>query len=370
MAQTENTEDLHQTPLDALHRELGARMVPFAGYDMPVQYPTGIIAEHKHTRSAAGLFDVSHMGQVKLHGDNRIAELEALVPGDIEGLAEGGMRYSLFTNDQGGILDDLMITRCSDHLFLVVNAARKEADIAHLKKHLGDAAVEVLEDKALLALQGPAAVTVLARLAPAAADLAFMSAAAMDVDGTPCFVSRSGYTGEDGYEISVPADLADKLARTLLAENEVEPIGLGARDSLRLEAGLCLYGHDLDTGTTPIEAGLTWTVGKRRREPGAFPGADIILEQIANKPARKRVGLVPEGRAMAREGAEIVNTDGDVVGSVTSGGFGPSFGGSVVMGYVKIEYMAPDTELGLVVRGKTIPAKVVKMPFVTKNFVK
>jgi len=368
--QDNEQQDLRSTPLDALHRELGARMVPFAGYDMPVQYPTGIIVEHKQTRTSAGLFDVSHMGQVKLHGDNRIAELEALVPGDIEGLANGGMRYSLFTNDQGGVLDDLMITRCEDHLFLVVNAGCKDADIAHLKAHLGDEAVEVLEDRALLALQGPAAVTVLGRLVPAVADLAFMSAAAMEIDGISCFVSRSGYTGEDGYEISVPADQADRLARTLLAAEEVEPIGLGARDSLRLEAGLCLYGHDLDPQTTPIEAGLTWTVGKRRRVAGAFPGADIILDQIENKPTRKRVGLVPEGRAMAREGAEIVDADGAVIGVVTSGGFGPSFGGSVVMGYVQIAFAAPDTELGLVVRGKTIPAKVVKMPFVSKNFVK
>jgi aminomethyltransferase len=361
---------LRQTPLDALHRELGARMVGFAGYDMPVQYPAGIIVEHKHTRAQAGLFDVSHMGQVKLHGDDRIAALEALVPGDIEGLADGGMRYSLFTNDQGGVLDDLMITRCADHLFLVVNAGCKDADIAHLKSHLGDDAVEVLQDRALLALQGPAAVTVLSKLAPAAADLAFMSAAEMELDGIPCFVSRSGYTGEDGYEISVPAGQAEKLARTLLADDAVEPIGLGARDSLRLEAGLCLYGHDLDPQTTPIEAGLTWTIGKRRRTPGAFPGADIILAQIENKPTRRRVGLVPEGRAMAREGAEIVDSDGTVVGAVTSGGFGPNFGGSIVMGYVQIANAAVDTELGLVVRGKTIPAKVVKMPFVNKNFVK
>jgi aminomethyltransferase len=369
LTSADNTE-LHTTPLDALHRELGARMVPFAGYDMPVQYPTGIIVEHNHTRAKAGLFDVSHMGQVKLHGDTRLADLEALVPGDLEGLAIGGMRYSLFLNDQGGVLDDLMITRCEDHLFLVVNAGCKEADIAHLKSHLGDEAVEVLTDRALLALQGPAAVTVLGRLAPAAADLAFMSAATMEIDGISCFVSRSGYTGEDGYEISAPADQAETLARTLLAAEEVEPIGLGARDSLRLEAGLCLYGHDLDPQTTPIEAGLTWTIGKRRRVSGAFPGADVILEQIANKPARKRVGLVPEGRAMAREGAEIVDGDGNQVGTVTSGGFGPSFGGSVVMGYVEIDHMTPGTELGLVVRGKTIPAKVVKMPFVSKNFVK
>ncbi|MBT3789813.1 MAG: glycine cleavage system aminomethyltransferase GcvT [Alphaproteobacteria bacterium] len=363
-------DKLHQTPLDALHRELGARMVPFAGYDMPVQYPSGIIVEHKHTRAQAGLFDVSHMGQVKLHGADRIAQLESLVPGDIEGLASGGMRYSLFTNDKGGVLDDLMITRCDDHLFLVVNAGCKEADIAHLKKHLGDEVVEVLEDRALVALQGPAAVAVLSRLAPAAADLAFMSAAEMDINGIKCFVSRSGYTGEDGYEISVPSDQAETLARTLLAMEEVEPVGLGARDSLRLEAGLCLYGHDLDPETTPIEAALTWTIGKRRRQPGAFPGADIILDQIENKPARRRVGLVPEGRALAREGVEIVDADGTVVGTVTSGGFGPSFGGSIVMGYVQLASAAVDTELGLVVRGKTIPAKVVKMPFVAKSFAK
>jgi len=365
-----NDQTLLTTPLDALHRELGARMVPFAGYDMPVQYPLGVLGEHKHTREQAGLFDVSHMGQVRLVGDDPVAALEALVPGDLAGLEVGAMRYSMFTNDQGGILDDLMITRGEDHLFVVVNAGCKDADIAHLKANLGDAAVEVLADRALLTLQGPAAATVLARHAPASAELGFMSAAAMDVAGAACFVSRSGYTGEDGFEISVAAAAADGLARTLLAEAEVEAIGLGARDSLRLEAGLCLYGHDIDETTTPIEAGLTWTVGKSRRDSAGFPGADVILGQIKDGTSRKRIGLVPAGRILAREGTEIADTEGRIIGAVTSGGFGPSADGPVVMGYVEMGFNKPDTELALVVRGKSHPAKVVKMPFVPHRYVK
>ncbi len=367
---TLNGQTLLTTPLDALHRELGARMVPFAGYDMAVQYPLGILGEHKHTREQAGLFDVSHMGQVRLVGDDPVAALEALVPGDLAGLDVGAMRYSMFTNDQGGILDDLMVTRGEDHLFVVVNAGCKEADIAHLKKHLGAAAVEVLADRALLALQGPAAAAVLARHAPASAELGFMTAAAMVIAGAACFVSRSGYTGEDGFEISVPAAAAEDLARTLLGEAEVEAIGLGARDSLRLEAGLCLYGHDIDETTTPIEAGLTWTVGKSRRDSGGFPGADVILGQIKDGTSRKRIGLRPEGRALAREGAEIADPQGRIIGTVTSGGFGPSADGPVVMGYVEMGFNKPDTKLALVVRGKSHPAKVVKMPFVPHRYVK
>ncbi len=361
---------LQTTPLDALHRELGARMVPFAGYDMPVQYPLGILNEHKHTRRAAGLFDVSHMGQVRLTGNDIVGALEAMVPGDIAGLDVGAIRYTLFTNDAGGILDDLMVTRNADHLFAVVNAACKEADIAHLKAHLGDDAVEVLSDRALLALQGPAAAAVLARHAPPSADLKFMTAGDMEVAGVPCAVSRSGYTGEDGFEISAPAGEAEDLARTLLAEHEVEAIGLGARDSLRLEAGLCLYGHDIDETTTPIEAGLTWTVGKRRREERNFPGADVIVGQIADGVSRKRVGLRPEGRALAREGTEIAAPDGAVIGKVTSGGFGATAEGPVVMGYVQSDYAKPDTELGLLVRGTSHPARVVKMPFVPHGYAK
>lgn len=370
MTASSDQQSLLTTPLDGLHRELGARMVPFAGYDMPVQYPLGVLGEHKHTRAQAGLFDVSHMGQVRLTGDDPVAALEALVPGDLAGLAVGAMRYSMFTNDQGGILDDLMITRGDDHMFVVVNAGCKVADIAHLRAHLGEAAVEVLADRALLALQGPAAADVLARHAPASAELGFMSAVSMDVAGTPCFVSRSGYTGEDGFEISVPEGAAEGLARTLLAENEVEAIGLGARDSLRLEAGLCLYGHDIDETTTPIEAGLTWTVGKSRRQDGGFPGADIILGQISDGVARKRIGLKPEGRVLAREGSEIADSEGKVIGAVTSGGFGATADGPVVMGYVEMGYNKVDTELNVVVRGKSHPATVVKMPFVPHRYVK
>lgn len=370
MGSPNDQQSLLRTPLDALHRELGARMVGFAGYDMPVQYPLGILGEHKHTRDKAGLFDVSHMGQVRLGGDDPVAAMEALVPGDIAGLEAGAMRYSMFTNDRGGILDDLMITRGDDHLFVVVNAGCKEADIAHLRANLGAAAVEVLAERALLALQGPAAAAVLARHAPAAAELGFMSAAAMDVAGAACFVSRSGYTGEDGFEISVAAGAAEGLARTLLAEAEVEAIGLGARDSLRLEAGLCLYGHDIDETTTPIEAGLTWTVGKSRRESGGFPGAEVILGQIADGVARKRVGLQPEGRIVAREGAEIAASDGRVIGAVTSGGFGPTAEGPVAMGYVESGFNKAGSELALIVRGKSHPAKVVKMPVVPHRYAK
>ncbi|WP_193173541.1 glycine cleavage system aminomethyltransferase GcvT, partial [Nisaea nitritireducens] len=304
---TEQT--LLKTPLHGLHVELGAKMVPFAGYDMPVQYPAGVKAEHLHTRAKAGLFDVSHMGQVKLTGADAARDLERLVPGDLDGLAIGQMRYSMFTNDKGGILDDLMVCRIEDGLMVVVNAACKDADIAHMRAHLSSE-ITVLEDRALIALQGPGAEAALSALAPAAATLSFMTGAEMDVDGAACFVTRSGYTGEDGYEISVPADQADALARKLLAQNDVEAIGLGARDSLRLEAGLCLYGHDIDETTTPVEAALIWSIGKRRREEGGFPGADIILDQIKNGAPRKRVGILPDGRAPAREGTEIQAPDG------------------------------------------------------------
>jgi aminomethyltransferase len=280
------------------------------------------------------------------------------------------MCYSMFTNDQGGILDDLMITRGDDHLFVVVNAGCKEADFAHLREHLGDSAVEVLGDRALLALQGPAAASVLARHAPDAAGLGFMRSAAMEVAGVACLVSRSGYTGEDGFEISLPGDTAVALARTLLGEPEVEAIGLGARDSLRLEAGLCLYGHDINDTTTPIEAGLTWTVGKRRRETGGFPGSEVILGQINDGVARKRVGIRPEGRILAREGSEITDLDGKVIGAVTSGGFGPSAGGPVAMGYVETGFHKAGTDLALVVRAKSHPARVVKMPFAAHRYAK
>lgn len=344
-------------------------MVPFAGYDMPVQFPAGILGEHNHTRAAASLFDVSHMGQVALRGDNPAAALETLVPGDIAGLAPGRMRYTQFTNDAGGILDDLMVTNVGDYLFLVINAACKEADITHLKSAL-PAGIEVdeLADRSLIALQGPSAAVVLSKLAPGAENMAFMTALPFEIDGSPVAVTRSGYTGEDGYEISIPSKDAVRLTELLLAAPDVEPAGLGARDSLRLEAGLCLYGHDIDEATTPVEAALTWSIAKRRREEGGFPGAEIIQRQIADGVTRKRVGILPDGKAPAREGTEITDADGNAIGTVTSGGFGPSHGGPVAMGYVETAHAAKETPVQLVVRGKPRPAKIAGMPFVPHRY--
>jgi len=365
---------LKTTPLNALHKEYGARMVPFAGYEMPVQYPAGIIAEHTHTRTAAGLFDVSHMGQAVLRGDDPAAAFERLVPGDISGLAPGAMRYSLLLNQAGGILDDLMVTRpgapgAEGQIYLVVNAACKDADFAHIDEQLqGIATLERDDERALLALQGPQAASVMARLAPAAGDLVFMRAAAMAVDGVDCFVSRAGYTGEDGFEISAPADAAERVARRLLAEPEVEPVGLGARDSLRLEAGLCLYGHDIDTTTTPVEAALNWAVAKRRRESADFPGAATILGQIAGGATRRRVGLLPEGRAPVREGAAISDRDGAEIGQVTSGGFSPTLGRPIAMGYVGSAFAEVGTEVRVNLRGRSLATTVAAMPFVEPNY--
>jgi len=356
-------------PLDALHREYGAKMVPFAGYDMPVQYPAGVMAEHTHTRSNAGLFDVSHMGQVRLHGSHAAEALEKLVPGDITALEAGRTRYTMFTNDQGGILDDLMVTQHGDYLYLVINAACKDADIAHLRASLsGDCELEVLEDRALLALQGPKAAEVMARYAHAARHMMFMSSSELHIADIPCFITRSGYTGEDGYEISVPVDAAEDLARLLLGEEEVMPIGLGARDSLRLEAGLCLYGNDIDETTTPIEAGLIWTISKRRRAAGGFPGDSIIQQQIADGPTRKRMGIQPEGRAPARAHTEITDGNGDSIGEITSGGFGPTVGGPVAMGYVATSHANVGTDINLMVRGKSMPARVCSTTFVPHNY--
>lgn len=306
------TVSLLTTPLHALHLERGARMVPFAGYDMPVQYPMGVLAEHLHTRASAGLFDVSHMGQARLVGPQRIAALEALVPGDLEILKEGRQRYTVLTNDQGGILDDLMVTKRADDLFLVVNAACKDADLDHIEAHLAgfDARLERLPDTALLALQGPLAVSVLAGLDARAAEMGFMSGRWLSLCGVDCFVTRSGYTGEDGFEISVPAEAALDLAQTLIANEAVALIGLGARDSLRLEAGLCLYGSDIDTTTTPVEAGLSWIIGKRRRAEGGFPGASAIQQDLAQGPKRCRVGLRPEGKAPVRAHSAILGPQG------------------------------------------------------------
>lgn len=361
--------ELKRTPLYDLHRELGARIMPFAGWEMPVHYPAGILAEHLHCRAAAALFDVSHMGQVRLDGPAAAEALEQLVPADIVGLAPGRGRYTQFTNAEGGILDDLIVSNAGDHLFLVVNAGCRDADLAHLRAGLEpEVRVTELVDRALLALQGPAAVTVLSRLAPACAGLPFMGTAEMEVDGLPCRVSRLGYTGEDGYEISVAADDAERLARTLLSHDEVQPAGLGARDSLRLEAGLPLYGHDIDTTTTPVEAGLAWSIARRRREQGGFAGAHAIRQQLAQGPARRLVGLKPDGKAPAREGTEIQAADGRAIGKVTSGGFGPSVGGPVAMGYVEATATAPGTELTLIVRGKPLPARVTALPFVPRRY--
>ncbi|QFU01764.1 Aminomethyltransferase [Halomonas sp. THAF5a] len=364
--------ELKQTPLHALHVELGARMVPFAGYDMPVQYPLGVKREHEHTRQAAGLFDVSHMGQVLLRGPNPAEALETLVSADIVGLPAGMQRYALFTSEEGGILDDLMVVNAGDHLYLVVNAACREQDIAHLRRGLPDHEVEVV-DRGLLALQGPQAAGVMQRLCPEACEMVFMQHGRFAIDGIDVWVSRSGYTGEDGFEISVAADQTEALARRLLAEQEVEAIGLGARDSLRLEAGLCLYGHDIDTETTPVEGGLIWAIGKPRRRggerAGGFPGADLILHQVAEKDhRRKRVGLLGEGRAPVREGTELFDAEGAHLGRVTSGGFGPSVGRPVAMGYVAIEAAEIGATVYAEVRGKRLPMTVSKMPFVTPGY--
>lgn len=368
-------ENILKTPLFSLHQELGAKMVPFAGYAMPVQYPSGVLSEHLFTRESAGLFDVSHMGQAFLTSltDKDIGKIfERLVPGNIAGLGENKLRYTLFLNEDGGIMDDLMATRFGElenTLYLVVNAACKDADFAHISAKLGgEAKLEILDDRALLALQGPKAEEVLSKLWPGAKDLTFMTSGIANLEGHKCFISRSGYTGEDGYEISVPEEGAEKLARKLLSFPEVKPIGLGARDSLRLEAGLCLYGHDLDETTSPVEGGLVWAVAKARREIGDFPGASRILKELKEGPKRKRVGIKPLTRAPAREGTEVVDNNGAKIGVVTSGGFGPSYGGPVAMGYVSTEFSEIGNEVGLNVRGKILPAEVIALPFYKKSY--
>ena len=344
-------------------------MVPFAGYEMPVQYPAGILAEHRHTRAHASLFDVSHMGQACLHGAGAAMALESLVPADVAGLAPGRQRYSFFTNETGGILDDLMVASMGDHLFLVVNAGRKDHDFALLRSRCS---IEVLSDRALLALQGPAAAVVMGKLAPEVATLAFMSIASATIEGIPSIVSRSGYTGEDGFEISVAPKQAMGLARLLLAQEGVAPAGLGARDSLRLEAGLCLYGHDIDETTTPVEAGLSWAIQRVRRRggvrEGGFPGADAILDQLERGSARTRVGILPEGRAPVREGEALEDSGGSKVGRLTSGGFGATLDAPLAMGYVEREYSAPGTLLNASVRGKPRASRVCALPFVPHRY--
>jgi aminomethyltransferase len=359
--------DLQRLGLHDLHVELGGKMVPFAGYEMPVQYPAGVMKEHLHTRTAAGLFDVSHMGQVILRPKGSIEDLklafEGLMPVDVLGLAEGRQRYGLFTNDAGGILDDLMFTNRGDHLYVVVNAACKAADIAHMTAAMPGVSVEPVTDRALLALQGPGAEAAVEALLPGVAAMRFMDHRVIgDV-----WVSRSGYTGEDGFEISLPMAKAEGFARKLLAQPGVAPIGLGARDSLRLEAGLCLYGHDIDTTTTPVEAALTWAIQKARRSggtrAGGFPGAERILRELATGPQRLRVGLQPEGRAPMREGVDVFAPDGTPVGRVTSGGFGPSVNAPIAMGYVALGFAAPGTQLLGEVRGKHLPLTTRDLPF-------
>jgi aminomethyltransferase len=376
----EDISHLKHTPLHALHLSLGARMVSFAGYEMPVQYLEGVLKEHLHTRAAAGLFDVSHMGQIVIRPrSGRIEDaalaLERLVPVDVLGLAEDRQRYGLFTNAEGGILDDLMIANRGDHLFLVVNAACKVADFAHLKNGLGDTCeVTLLDDRALLALQGPRAEAVLGELWADVASMRFMDVAEADLHDVSCIISRSGYTGEDGFEISVPAASAVDVAQRLLEHPDVMPIGLGARDSLRLEAGLCLYGNDIDTGTTPVEASLEWAIQKSRRAGGAraggFPGADRILAEFADGVGRSRVGLKPEGRAPVRGGAKLfIDAEGkQAAGTVTSGGFGPSVDGPIAMGYVDAEHAENGTRLFAEVRGKYLPLTVSALPFVKQTY--
>jgi len=366
--------DLRKTPLHALHVELGGKMVAFAGYDMPVNYPAGILKEHLHTRAAAGLFDVSHMGQRALVGPDHATTaraLEAITPGDFQSLAIGRMRYSLLLKDGGGIIDDLMVTRWPEDgkLGLVVNASRKEIDDDFIRASLpANVKLVAANDRALLALQGHAAEAVMARHCPKAVALSFMTATACEFDGLECTVSRSGYTGEDGFEISIPAKNAERVARALLAEPEVLPIGLGARDSLRLEAGLCLYGHDIDETTNPIEANLTFAIGKRRKIEKDFPGAKQIIDALFDGTSRKRIGIRPDGRAPAREGTEITDGKSRVIGTITSGGFGPSINAPIAMGYVETQFANDGTEIGLLVRGKEMPARVAPMPFVPHRY--
>ncbi|MBS0471527.1 MAG: glycine cleavage system aminomethyltransferase GcvT [Proteobacteria bacterium] len=366
-----DTEDLKKTPLHALHVELGGKMVPFGGYDMPVQYPAGILKEHLHTREKAGLFDVSHMGQAFLAGADPARALERLCPADIVGLKEGMQRYGLLMTEQGTIKDDFMFSRLAGEsaLYLVVNAGTKDGDFAYIAGKLdGVAVLEPRPDRALLALQGPAAGAVLERHSPGIDKLTFMKVVRCTVAGAPAIVSRSGYTGEDGFEISIEAIHAERVARALLGEDEVLPIGLGARDSLRLEAGLCLYGHDIDETTDPVSANLVWSIAKRRKLDKDFLAGEAIMDKVFNGTPTKRVGFRPDGRAPAREGTEIADKSGRIVGKITSGGFGPTLNAPVAMGYIETALAADGTDVDLIVRGKPLPAKVAPMPFVPHRY--
>jgi len=354
-----------KTPLYDLHVEMGGKMVDFAGWMMPVNYGDGVAAEHKQCREKAALFDVSHMGQVSLHGENIAQKLETLCPSSFTTLPAGKARYTFFTNPEGGIMDDLIVSAAEDHFFLVVNASMRLQDVAHLRS----LELEVREiDRSLIAIQGPSAEAVVAAHAPMVTSLKFMETASFDLMGHECRISRLGYTGEDGFEISLPNAQAIEITRAFLAHPELAPAGLGARDSLRLEAGLCLYGNDIDNSTSPVEANLTWAMQKKRREQGGFPGAGRILRELANGPGRRLVGIKPEGRAPARRGVEVADMAGNIIGSITSGGFGPSFEGPVSMGYVATACAAPGTGVNLLIRGKNHPATIIKLPFVAQNY--
>ena len=362
---------LRHTPLHALHVELGAKMVPFSGYDMPVQYPSGILKEHLHTREKAGLFDVSHMGQAFLSGSDPAKALERLTPADVIGLKEGMQRYGLLLNERGTIKDDFMFSHLigEDALYLVVNAGTKEGDFDYIATMLkGIATLQPRPERALLALQGPAAAAALERHSSDISKLTFMKVVRTKVAGAPAIVSRSGYTGEDGFEISLEGRDAERVARVLLGEPEVLPIGLGARDSLRLEAGLCLYGHDIDETVNPVEANLVWSIAKRRKLDKDFPAAEKIMDAVFNGTAKKRVGIRPEGKAPARDGSEIADKSGRIIGKITSGGFGPSLNAPIAMGYVETAFAGDDTPLDLIVRGKPLPAHVSPLPFVPHRY--
>jgi aminomethyltransferase len=362
------TDAPKRTPLYDLHVELGGKMVDFAGWEMPVQYPMGIMGEHNHTRAKAGLFDVSHMGQVILRGENVGEMLETICPQAYATLKEGKARYGFFTNEEGGIMDDLIVSNAGSYWFVVVNAALRHQDIPHMAANLDGVEVTEIFDRALIAVQGPSAEEVVAALCPDARDMKFMETIMAEIMGATCRVSRLGYTGEDGYEISIPEDKAVEITRAFLAHDDCEPAGLGARDSLRLEAGLCLYGNDIDQSTSPVEASLGWAMQKRRKEEGGFPGAARIQKELAEGPAKKLVGIKPEGRAPARQHVEIQCLEGNTIGEITSGGFGPTVGGPVAMGYVSAGHGQPGEKVNLIIRGKVQPAEIVSLPFVQQNY--
>ena len=359
--------ELKLSPINDLHLKYGARMVPFSGYSMPLQYKLGVKQEHIHTRTKAGLFDVSHMGQICLKGDEVKDELENLVPSDIKSLSEGDMRYTLFLNKKGGILDDLIVTDAGNHLFVVVNAACRHKDIKFLRDNLR-CDIEELEDRALMALQGPVSETVLEMLAPGVADLKFMSSGVFFICGAECFITRSGYTGEDGFEISMPSMMAEEIAETILSHEDTELIGLGARDSLRLEAGLCLYGQDINEMTTPVEANLGWTVGKRRRKEGGFPGFENIIRQLKDGVSTRRYGVRPDGRAPARAGTEIFDLEGNKIGKISSGGFGPTVDAPIAMAYIDSSSIETGSKVSVLVRDNLLPATITNLPFITANY--